>query len=113
MPETAAPAAASATPPASTPAAPNLAQVRKIAERAGGGQVEQLERRRAATGMEYQVSVIRPNGIEAQLMIDARSGQVLSNTVEPQDSAEPQNSAEPQDSAEPQNSAEPQDSTGD
>ncbi|MDQ1749693.1 MAG: hypothetical protein QOE71_749 [Pseudonocardiales bacterium] len=98
LPETAAPAATSATPRASAPAAPNLAKVRAIAERAGGGQVEQLERRRATTGMTYQVSVIRPNGMEAQLIIDARNGQVLSNTVEPQDSVEPKDSAEPKDS---------------
>jgi hypothetical protein len=82
-----APAVASSAPAvaaAPTPTAISLDQARGIAERTGHGQVEKLEGDPGPTGLTYNASVIRADGADVQLVIDARTGAVLSNVVEPQ-----------------------------
>jgi uncharacterized membrane protein YkoI len=82
-----APAVASSAPAvaaAPTPTAVSLDQARGIAERTGHGQVDKFEADAGPTGLTYNVSVIRADGADVQLVIDARTGTVLSNVVEPQ-----------------------------
>jgi uncharacterized membrane protein YkoI len=115
------PAAVTATPSSSVPATPrsslpvrapvhaavqtpvSLEQARAIAERIAGGRADKVE---AEAGGIYDVSVVRVDGSEAQLVIDARTGRVISNAVGAPDApdtselgqAEP---AEPADVADP------------
>jgi uncharacterized membrane protein YkoI len=82
-----APAAAASAPAVAatpTPTAVSLDQARGIAERTGHGQVDKLEADAGPTGLTYNVSVIRADGADVQLVIDARTGTVLSNVVEQQ-----------------------------
>ena len=67
-----------------TPTAVSLDQARGIAARTGHGQVDKLEADAGPTGLIYNVSVIRADGADVQLVIDARTGTVLSNVVEQQ-----------------------------
>jgi uncharacterized membrane protein YkoI len=105
---------AAASPASTVPAASGAAakltlpQIRAIAERTAGGRAEDVEPTGPAA-LSYQVSVVRGDGSETELVVDARSGRVINTVADPQDSAEPHDSAEPQDSADPQDSAEPQD----
>ncbi|MDQ1720429.1 MAG: hypothetical protein QOI26_163 [Pseudonocardiales bacterium] len=108
MPAMAAMAAPSAQPRANTHSvALTAAQARVVAERATSGRAERVTSALMATGRSYSVWVDRANGTEAKLIIDARTGRVLSTVVEPQDSSDV---SEPQDSSDlsDQGSADPE-----
>jgi hypothetical protein len=119
MPAMPGPAATSSVPGAGRAGVTlGVPQVSAIAARAAGGQVEQIESGPTTAAPSYVVSVTRANGTETQLVIDARTGRVLSTAVEPQDSAtaaDPQGSPDPQDALDAQDypaSPDPQESPG-
>jgi hypothetical protein len=77
------PAARPVTPAAApSPAAVTFDQARVIAERAGNGQMEKVDTEAIATGAAYDFTVIRADGTEVQLLVDVRSGRVLSNVAD-------------------------------
>jgi hypothetical protein len=97
-----APAAATSVapvPPTHAPTPVSLDQVRAIAQRAGHGQVDKIEADAGPAGITYDVSVIRSDGTDAQLIVDARTGRILSNLAEQQDPQEQSDTPDPQDSS--------------
>jgi hypothetical protein len=94
-----APAAAPSAPAAPAAAAPtviSLDQARGIAERAGNGQADKVAVDSGPAGITYDVSVIRSDGTDVELIIDGHSGRILSNIAEPQ-SLQDSNAPDPQD----------------
>jgi hypothetical protein len=81
-----APAAAPSAPvaAAATPTVISLDQARGIAERAGNGQADKVAVDSGPAGITYDVSVIRSDGTDVELMIDGHTGRILSNLAEPQ-----------------------------
>jgi len=74
------------------------AQASAIAVRASGGTVEEVDVSTQQGRLSYTVSVVHPDGSETRVVVDGRTGRVLSNIAEAQDS----NSAEQQDAADVQ-----------
>jgi hypothetical protein len=74
------------------------AQVRAIAERTIGGHAEQVVPVLTTAGQSYSVWVDGANGVEVKLVLDARTGKVLSKVSDPQESPDPADSADPTDS---------------
>jgi uncharacterized membrane protein YkoI len=110
-----APAAAPRRAPKAQAAAPTsitLDQARAFAERAANGRADKVEADTGPGGLFYDVSVVRADGVEADLVVDGRTGRVLSNVMEPQDSPdsqEAQDVQEPQSAPDTQDIQEPQD----
>jgi uncharacterized membrane protein YkoI len=59
-----------------------LDQARVIAERAGNGRMAKVDTEMIATGAAYDITVVRADGTEVQLLVDVRSGRVLSNVAD-------------------------------
>jgi uncharacterized membrane protein YkoI len=82
------PAARPVTPTATpTRTAVTLDQARGIAERVGNGRMLKVDTETIATGAAYDITVIRADGTEVDLLVDVRSGRVLSSVA---DQPEPQ-----------------------
>jgi hypothetical protein len=91
--------AAAAAPATSGPAPVTLDQARAIAEHAGNGQADKIETDTGPAGISYEVSVIRADGTDVELIVDARTGRILSNIAEQQDPQEQSDAPDPQDSS--------------
>jgi uncharacterized membrane protein YkoI len=97
------PKAAPSLPPQAAAAASARAplsplQARALAERAANGQADQVEATVGPNGgVSYAVSVVRADGTDVQLVIDGRTGRVLSNVPEAQDTQPPQDIQSPPD----------------
>ncbi|MDT5031748.1 MAG: hypothetical protein QOC94_1919 [Actinoplanes sp.] len=92
-------ATATSASPVATAAPPtviSVGQARGIAERAGNGRADKIEAEAGATGISYDVSVIRSDGTDVDLIIDGHTGRILTTFVEPPDPQD-SNAPEPQD----------------
>jgi len=88
-----------AAPATSGPAPVALDQARAIAERAGNGQSDKIETDTGPAGITYDVSVIRSDGTDVEVVVDARTGRILSNLAEQQDPQEQSDTPDSQDSS--------------
>jgi uncharacterized membrane protein YkoI len=95
--------------PVSTPvqAPVSLDQARATAERVAGGRADKVE---AEAGGVYDISVLRANGTEVQVVIDGRNGRVVSNVAEAPDVQDQSEIGQP-DAAEATNGADSTDPT--
>jgi uncharacterized membrane protein YkoI len=59
------------------------AQATGLAARAADGVADQVDTLTSPSGLSYQVSVTRADGSDFDVVIDARTGRVISSTAEP------------------------------
>jgi Peptidase propeptide and YPEB domain len=87
------------------------AQAKTAAERIGHGRATEVEAETNTAGSTYDVKLIRPDGVEVKIVIDAHTGRAVRIDTETQDEVDNQEKTEAQDTADGQDKPEADDAT--